>query len=252
MNSAVVVSAPVSAAVSISSEDEDWAVISDEFESMTVDDRDDEDGWDWCDTTTIEKDDRKEPEKEPEEDLSSSSSQQPRPIPIPGGYIHVTYKDMLLKRRREDEDSETLISPSIEGPPKSPWKARIIVQGAVPWKRVDREYGIRPPVVYDDDDDGMLLPFCLIIIVIMSSDFTNNTHHLLYYHITNNTHHLLYYHICSLYILDFGLEDIIAGEYSMKAHVGMCRVKAVTMMSAKQMEKKLARMAQKPSFVAAT
>ena len=53
-------------------------------------------------------------------------------------------------------------------------------------------------------------------------------------------------------VLDFGLEDIIEGEYRMKAHVGMCRVKAVTMMSAKQLEKKQARIAQKPSTVAAT
>ena len=202
------------ASVSVSSE-EDWAVISDEFESMTVGDRD-EDGWDWCDRTTTPptttpsavNNDRKEPGKESEEDFDLSSLQQP--IPIPGGYIHVTYKDMLLKRRRDDdEDNPTVISSSMEVPPKSPWKARIVVQNALPWKRVDREYGIPPPVVYDDDDDdGTWLLLLLIVptafylstiimvhghwlspivisllIIITSSSALTHTHHRFYNHV---------------------------------------------------------------------
>ena len=145
------------ASVSVSSE-EDWAVISDEFESMTVD----ENEWDLCDdhitippsSTETTDNNRKESTEEPQDDLSILPLSTP--IPIPGGYIHVTYKDMLLKRRRDDEDNNNtnMIPSSSEGPPKSPWKARIVVQSAVPWKRVDREYGIPPPTVYHDDEDG--------------------------------------------------------------------------------------------------
>ena len=53
-------------------------------------------------------------------------------------------------------------------------------------------------------------------------------------------------------IADCGLEDLIAAEYRMKAHVGTCRVKAMTMLSIKQLEKKQARIALKPTSVVAT
>ena len=88
---------------------------------------------------------------------NQSSSLDSAPIPIVGGYVRVSYKDMLLKKGVVDEGIATILSDQVAIAPRQPWKPRIEVMSNTPWKRVDREYGSNSSQVggYYDEYDGM-------------------------------------------------------------------------------------------------
>lgn len=183
-------------------EEDEWSIVNEQVELMTIDDiyADNDHEWEFCD-------------HHDDNDMAISSSSassssvdgmmDSAPIPIVGGYVRVSYKDMLLKKRIADESIAATHSSDQEITPRQPWRPRIEVT-STPWKRVDREYG----------PNSSQLGGC-----------------------------------CDEYD-DWGMEDIIGAELEMKSHVGYCRVKAITMLPPKQLEKKQLRIAQKVATTA--
>lgn len=125
--------------------EDDWSIVNDQIESMTIDDiypHENDHEWEFCEyhddngmvissssSTTIDG-----------MENQSSSSIDYVSIPIVGGYIRVSYKDVLLKQRKVDESLVATVSDGQAIAPRQPWRPRIEVNNT-PWKRVDREYG---------------------------------------------------------------------------------------------------------------
>ena len=135
--------------------EDDWSIVNEQIESMTIDDiyASQNEEWEFC-----------EHHDDDGMVISSSSSIEDQsssldsvPIPIVGGYVRVSYKEMLLKKRMSDESIATSSCEKEIVAPRVPWKPRIEVMTNTPWKRVDREYGPSSSQLggYYDEYDGM-------------------------------------------------------------------------------------------------
>ena len=183
------------------------------------------------------------------ESATASSPPSPQsPVAVSGGFVRVTYKDMLLKRPDNYPDAAATAAATATAAlvvlQPARWRPRIEVH-SVAWKRVDKEYGtpIRDP--YYDESDGASSTY-FPYLYLRRPDCTAGCSH-------GRPHHDMtrpFPFASLLFLSDFGMEDVIAGEICMKQHVGASRLRAVSMLPLTTLEKKMNRIAEKASMSA--